>query len=145
QGAPKSYLLSKYEIKQLIDQGDYKKLISLLSDQNSYNIDFKLGSTLQAQNIQVPSDKEISNLNATIDSAQSLKNADIYSVSTSTFKNRASLFAYFRYLLSLEPKEAIKKLVNIGTQMGLEFEGYQDLPLNPTLEDLAKVKIKTKF
>ncbi|WP_341515926.1 P97 family adhesin [Mesomycoplasma ovipneumoniae] len=145
QGAPKSYLLSKYEIKQLIDQGDYKKLISLLSDQNSYNIDFKLGSTLQAQNIQVPSDKEISNLNATIDSAQSLKNADIYSVSTSAFKNRASLFAYFRYLLSLDPKEAIKKLVNIGIQMGLEFEDYQDLPLNPTLEDLAKVKIKTKF
>ncbi|MHA0297994.1 P97 family adhesin, partial [Mesomycoplasma ovipneumoniae] len=145
QGAPKSYLLSKYEIKQLIDQGDYKKLISLLSDPNSYNIDFKLGSTLQAQNIQVPSETEIANLNATIDSAQSLKNADIYSVSTSTFKNRASLFAYFRYLLSLDPKEAIKKLVNIGTQMGLEFEGYQDLPLNPTLEDLAKVKIKTKF
>ncbi|WP_337905243.1 P97 family adhesin, partial [Mesomycoplasma ovipneumoniae] len=145
QGAPKSYLLSKYEIKQLIDQKDYKKLISLLADQNSYNIDFKLGSTLQAQNIQVPSDKEISNLNATIDSAQSLKNADIYSVSTSAFKNRASLFAYFRYLLSLDPKEAIKKLVNIGTQMGLEFEGYQDLPLNPTLADLAKVKIKTKF
>ncbi|MHA0311828.1 P97 family adhesin [Mesomycoplasma ovipneumoniae] len=145
QGAPKSYLLSKYEIKQLIDQKDYKKLISLLSDQNSYNIDFKLGSTLQSQNIQVPSDKEISNLNATIDSAQSLKNADIYSVSTSAFKNRASLFAYFRYLLSLEPKEAIKKLVNIGSQMGLEFEGYQDLPLNPTLADLAKVKIKTKF
>ncbi|WP_044284530.1 P97 family adhesin, partial [Mesomycoplasma ovipneumoniae] len=144
-GAPKSYLLSKYEIKQLIDQGDYKKLISLLADQNSYNIDFKLGSTLQAQNIQVPSETEIANLNATIDSAQSLKNADIYSVSTSTFKNRASLFAYFRYLLSLDPKEAIKKLVNIGTQMGLEFEGYQDLPLNPTLEDLAKVKIKTKF
>ncbi|MDW2910620.1 P97 family adhesin [Mesomycoplasma ovipneumoniae] len=145
QGAPKSYLLSKYEIKQLIDQKDYKKLISLLADQNSYNIDFKLGSTLQSQNIQVPSDKEISNLNATIDSAQALKNADIYSVSTSAFKNRASLFAYFRYLLSLEPKEAIKKLVNIGTQMGLEFEGYQDLPLNPTLADLAKVKIKTKF
>ncbi|MHA0305497.1 P97 family adhesin, partial [Mesomycoplasma ovipneumoniae] len=145
QGAPESYLLSKYEIKQLIDQKDYKKLISLLSDPNSYNIDFKLGSTLQAQNIQVPTDKEISNLNATIDSAQSLKNADIYSVSTSVFKNRASLFAYFRYLLSLEPKEAIKKLVNVGTQMGLEFEGYQDLPLNPTLEDLAKVKIKTKF
>ncbi|MHA0305991.1 P97 family adhesin [Mesomycoplasma ovipneumoniae] len=145
QGAPKSYLLSKYEIKQLIDQKDYKKLISLLADQNSYNIDFKLGSTLQSQNIQVPSDKEIANLNATIDSAQALKNADIYSVSTSAFKNRASLFAYFRYLLSLEPKEAIKKLVNIGTQMGLEFEGYQDLPLNPTLEDLAKVKIKTKF
>ncbi|MEG3825922.1 hypothetical protein MOV3098_01610, partial [Mesomycoplasma ovipneumoniae] len=144
-GAPKSYLLSKYEIKQLIDQGDYKKLISLFSDPNSYNIDFKLGSTLQSQNIQVPNDKEISNLNATIDSAQSLKNADIYSVSTSAFKNRASLFAYFRYLLSLDPKEAIKKLVNIGTQMGLEFEGYQDLPLNPTLEDLAKVKIKTKF
>ncbi|MDW2921303.1 hypothetical protein R7X17_01340 [Mesomycoplasma ovipneumoniae] len=144
-GAPKSYLLSKYEIKQLIDQKDYKKLISLLADQNSYNIDFKLGSTLQSQNIQVPSDKEISNLNATIDSAQALKNADIYSVSTSAFKNRASLFAYFRYLLSLEPKEAIKKLVNIGTQMGLEFEGYQDLPLNPTLADLAKVKIKTKF
>ncbi|MDW2909113.1 P97 family adhesin [Mesomycoplasma ovipneumoniae] len=145
QGTPKSYLLSKYEIKQLIDQKDYKKLISLLSDQNSYNIDFKLGSTLQSQNIQVPTDKEIANLNATIDSAQSLKNADIYSVSTSAFKNRASLFAYFRYLLSLDPKEAIKKLVNIGTQMGLEFEGYQDLPLNPTLEDLAKVKIKTKF
>ncbi|WP_341515106.1 P97 family adhesin [Mesomycoplasma ovipneumoniae] len=145
QGAPKSYLLSKYEIKQLIDQGDYKKLISLFSDPNSYNIDFKLGSTLQAQNIQVPTDKEIANLNATIDSAQSLKNADIYSVSTSVFKNRASLFAYFRYLLSLEPKEAIKKLVNVGTQMGLEFEGYQDLPLNPTLEDLEKVKIKTKF
>ncbi|MFU0909435.1 P97 family adhesin [Mesomycoplasma ovipneumoniae] len=145
QGAPKSYLLSKYEIKQLIDQKDYKKLISLLSDQNSYNIDFKLGPTLQAQNIQVPTDKEIANLNASIDSAQALKNADIYSVSTSVFKNRASLFAYFRYLLSLDPKEAIKKLVNIGTQMGLEFEGYQDLPLNPTLEDLAKVKIKTKF
>ncbi|MHA0305494.1 P97 family adhesin [Mesomycoplasma ovipneumoniae] len=145
QGAQESYKLSKYEIKQLIDQGDYKKLISLLSDQNSYNIDFKLGSTLQSQNIQVPTDKEIANLNATIDSAQSLKNADIYSVSTSAFKNRASLFAYFRYLLSLDPKEAIKKLVNIGTQMGLEFEGYQDLPLNPTLEDLAKVKIKTKF
>ncbi|WNM16782.1 P97 family adhesin [Mesomycoplasma ovipneumoniae] len=145
QGAPKSYLLSKYEIKQLIDQKDYKKLISLLADQNSYNIDFKLGSTLQSQNIQVPTETEIANLNATIDSAQALKNADIYSVSTSTFKNRASLFAYFRYLLSLEPKEAIKKLVNIGTQMGLEFEGYQDLPLNPTLEDLAKVKIKIKF
>ncbi|WP_341517636.1 P97 family adhesin [Mesomycoplasma ovipneumoniae] len=145
QGAPKSYLLSKYEIKQLIDQKDYKKLISLLSDQNTYNIDFKLGSTLQSQNIQVPSEKEITNLNATIGLAQSLKNADIYSVSTSAFKNRASLFAYFRYLLSLEPKEAIKKLVNIGTQMGLEFEGYQDLPLNPTLADLAKVKIKTKF
>ncbi|MHA0290427.1 P97 family adhesin [Mesomycoplasma ovipneumoniae] len=145
QGAPKSYLLSKYEIKQLIDQGDYKKLIGLFSDPNSYNIDFKLGSTLQSQNIQVPSDKEIANLNATIDSAQSLKNANIYSVLTSVFKNRASLFAYFRYLLSLEPKEAIKKLVNIGSQMGLEFEGYQDLPLNPTLEDLAKVKIKTKF
>ncbi|MDW2930465.1 hypothetical protein R7X80_01220 [Mesomycoplasma ovipneumoniae] len=145
QGAPKSYLLSKYEIKQLIDQKDYKKLINLLSDQNSYNIDFKLGSTLQSQNIQVPSETEIANLNATIDSAQSLKNADIYSVSTSAFKNRASLFAYFRYLLSLDPKEAIKKLVNIGTQMGLEFEGYKDLPLNPTLEDLAKVKIKTKF
>ncbi|MEG3826152.1 hypothetical protein MOV3098_02845 [Mesomycoplasma ovipneumoniae] len=144
-GVPKSYLLSKYEIKQLIDQGDYKKLISLLADQNSYNIDFKLGSTLQSQNIQVPSEKEITNLNATIDSAQALKNADIYSVSTSAFKNRASLFAYFRYLLSLEPKEAIKKLVNIGTQMGLEFEDYQDLPLNPTLADLAKVKIKTKF
>ncbi|WP_337895845.1 P97 family adhesin [Mesomycoplasma ovipneumoniae] len=144
-GAPKSYLLSKYEIKQLIDQGDYKKLISLLADQNSYNIDFKLGSTLQSQNIQVPTETEIANLNATIDSAQALKNADIYSVSTSAFKNRASLFAYFRYLLSLEPKEAIKKLVNIGSQMGLEFEGYQDLPLNPTLEDLAKVKIKTKF
>ncbi|MHA0315966.1 P97 family adhesin, partial [Mesomycoplasma ovipneumoniae] len=145
QGVPKSYLLSKYEIKQLIDQKDYKKLISLFSDPNSYNIDFKLGSTLQGQNIQVPSDKEIANLNATIDSAQALKNADIYSVSTSAFKNRASLFAYFRYLLSLDPKDAIKKLVNIGTQMGLEFEGYQDLPLNPTLEDLAKVKIKTKF
>ncbi|WP_341491211.1 P97 family adhesin [Mesomycoplasma ovipneumoniae] len=145
QGAPQSYLLSKYEIKQLIDQGDYKKLISLFSDPNSYNIDFKLGSTLQSQNIQVPTETEIANLNATIDSAQSLKNADIYSVSTSAFKNRASLFAYFRYLLSLEPKEAIKKLVNIGTQMGLEFEGYQDLPLNPTLADLAKVKIKTKF
>ncbi|WP_341490183.1 P97 family adhesin [Mesomycoplasma ovipneumoniae] len=145
QGAPKSYLLSKYEIKQLIDQKDYKKLIGLFSDPNSYNIDFKLGSTLQSQNIQVPSDKEIANLNTTIDSAQTLKNADIYSVSTSAFKNRASLFAYFRYLLSLDPKEAIKKLVNIGTQMGLEFEGYQDLPLNPTLEDLAKVKIKTKF
>ncbi|MDO6857163.1 hypothetical protein Q4504_01650, partial [Mesomycoplasma ovipneumoniae] len=145
QGSPKSYLLSKYEIKQLIDQKDYKKLISLFSDPNSYNIDFKLGSTLQAQNIQVPSDKEIANLNATIDSAQALKNADIYSVSTSAFKNRASLFAYFRYLLSLDPKDAIKKLVNIGTQMGLEFEGYQDLPLNPTLADLAKVKIKTKF
>ncbi|WP_341504256.1 P97 family adhesin [Mesomycoplasma ovipneumoniae] len=145
QGAPKSYLLSKYEIKQLIDQKDYKKLISLLADQNSYNIDFKLGSTLQSQNIQVPSETEIANLNATIDSAQSLKNADIYSVSTSAFKNRASLFAYFRYLLSSEPKEAIKKLVNIGSQMGLEFEGYQDLPLNPTLADLAKVKIKTKF
>ncbi|WP_341488485.1 P97 family adhesin [Mesomycoplasma ovipneumoniae] len=145
QGAPESYKLSKYEIKQLIDQKDYKKLISLLSDQNSYNIDFKLGSILQSQNIQVPSETEISNLNATIDSAQALKNADIYSVSTSAFKNRASLFAYFRYLLSLDPKEAIKKLVNIGTQMGLEFEGYQDLPLNPTLADLAKVKIKTKF
>ncbi|WP_341508405.1 P97 family adhesin [Mesomycoplasma ovipneumoniae] len=145
QGAPKSYLLSKYEIKQLIDQKNYKKLISLLSDQNSYNIDFKLGSTLQNQNIQVPTETEIANLNTTIDSAQTLKNADIYSVSTSAFKNRASLFAYFRYLLSLDPKEAIKKLVNIGTQMGLEFEGYQDLPLNPTLEDLAKVKIKTKF
>ncbi|MDO6826270.1 hypothetical protein Q4516_03070 [Mesomycoplasma ovipneumoniae] len=145
QSAPKSYLLSKYEIKQLIDQKDYKKLISLLSDPNSYNIDFKLGSTLQSQNIQVPSETEISNLNATIDSAQSLKNADIYSVSTSVFKNRASLFAYFRYLLSLDPKEVIEKLVNIGTQMGLEFEGYQDLPLNPTLSDLAKVKIKTKF
>ncbi|MDW2924691.1 hypothetical protein R7Y11_00575 [Mesomycoplasma ovipneumoniae] len=144
-GTPKSYLLSKYEIKQLIDQGDYKKLIGLFSDPNSYNIDFKLGSTLQSQNIQVPTEKKIANLNATIDSAQSLKNADIYSVSTSVFKNRASLFAYFRYLLSLDPKEAIKKLVNIGTQMGLEFEGYQDLPLNPTLEDLAKVKIKTKF
>ncbi|WP_341492023.1 P97 family adhesin [Mesomycoplasma ovipneumoniae] len=144
-GVPKSYLLSKYEIKQLIDQKDYKKLISLFSDPNSYNIDFKLGSTLQSQNIQVPSDKEIANLNATIDSAQALKNADIYSVSTSAFKNRTSLFAYFRYLLSLDPKDAIKKLVNIGTQMGLEFEGYQDLPLNPTLEDLAKVKIKTKF
>ncbi|MDW2917039.1 hypothetical protein R7U64_01575 [Mesomycoplasma ovipneumoniae] len=145
QGSPKSYLLSKYEIKQLIDQKDYKKLISLLADRNSYNIDFKLGSTLQSQNIQVPTDKEIANLKATIDSAQSLKNADIYSVSTSAFKNRASLFAYFRYLLSLDPQEAIKKLVNIGTQMGLEFEGYQDLPLNPTLADLAKVKIKTKF
>ncbi|WP_341515932.1 P97 family adhesin [Mesomycoplasma ovipneumoniae] len=145
QGSPKSYLLSKYEIKQLIDQKDYKKLISLFSDPNSYNIDFKLGSTLQSQNIQVPNDKEIANLNATIDSAQALKNADIYSVSTSAFKNRASLFAYFRYLLSLESKEAIKKLVNIGTQMGLEFEDYKDLPLNPTLEDLAKVKIKTKF
>ncbi|WP_337902948.1 P97 family adhesin [Mesomycoplasma ovipneumoniae] len=145
QGAPKSYLLSKYEIKQLIDQKDYKKLISLLADQNSYNIYFKLGSTLQSQNIQVPTETEIANLNATIDSAQALKNANIYSVSTSAFKNRASLFAYFRYLLSLEPKEAIKKLVNIGSQMGLEFEGYQDLPLNPTLADLAKVKIKTKF
>ncbi|WNM17588.1 hypothetical protein RNM28_01455 [Mesomycoplasma ovipneumoniae] len=111
QGTPKSYLLSKYEIKQLIDQKDYKKLISLLSDQNSYNIDFKLGSTLQSQNIQVPTDKEIANLNATIDSAQSLKNADIYSVSTSAFKNSASLFAYFRYLLSLDPKGQSKNLL----------------------------------
>ncbi|WNM17584.1 hypothetical protein RNM28_01420 [Mesomycoplasma ovipneumoniae] len=111
QGAPKSYLLSKYEIKQLIDQKDYKKLISLLADQNSYNIDFKLGSTLQSQNIQVPTDKEIANLNATIDSAQSLKNADIYSVSTSAFKNCASLFAYFRYLLSLDPKGQSKNLL----------------------------------
>ncbi|WNM17601.1 hypothetical protein RNM28_01525 [Mesomycoplasma ovipneumoniae] len=135
----------KYEIKQLIDQKDYKKLISLLSDQNSYNIDFKLGSTLQSQNIQVPTDKEIANLNATIDSAQSLKNADIYSVSTSAFKNSASLFAYFRYLLSLDPKGQSKNLLILEPKWGLEFEGYQDLPLNPTLEDLAKVKIKTKF
>ncbi|MDW2906641.1 hypothetical protein R7V41_03425 [Mesomycoplasma ovipneumoniae] len=145
QGAPESYLLSKYEIEQLINQKDYKKLIELLSATNSYNIDFKLGSTLANQSIQVPSDTEIANLNATIDSAQALKNADIYSVSTSAFKNRASLFAYFRHLLSLEPKEAIKKLVDIGSQIGLEFEGYQDLPLNPTLADLEKVKIHTQF
>uniref|UniRef100_UPI00083E9127 P97 family adhesin n=1 Tax=Mesomycoplasma ovipneumoniae TaxID=29562 RepID=UPI00083E9127 len=145
QGAPESYLLSKYEIQQLINQKDYKKLIELLSDTNSYNIDFKLGSTLANQSIQVPSETEIANLNVTIDSAQALKNADIYSVSTSAFKNRASLFAYFRHLLSLDPKEAVKKLVDIGTQIGLEFEGYQDLPLNPTLADLAKVKIRTQF
>ncbi|WP_341493337.1 hypothetical protein [Mesomycoplasma ovipneumoniae] len=145
QGAPESYLLSKFEIQQLINQKDYKKLIELLSATNSYNIDFKLGSTLANQNIQVPSETEIANLNATIDSAQALKNADIYSVSTSAFKNRASLFAYFRHLLSLDPKEAIKKLVDIGSQIGLEFEGYQDLPLNPTLADLAKVKIRTQF
>ncbi len=145
QGAPESYLLSKFEIEQLINQKDYKKLIELLSATNSYNIDFKLGSTLANQNIQVPSETEIANLNVTIDSAQALKNADIYSVSTSAFKNRASLFAYFRHLLSLEPKEAVKKLVDIGTQIGLEFEGYQDLPLNPTLADLAKVKIHTQF
>ncbi|WP_143825203.1 hypothetical protein, partial [Mesomycoplasma ovipneumoniae] len=121
------------EIQQLINQKDYKKLIELLSDTNSYNIDFKLGSTLANQSIQVPSETEIANLNVTIDSAQALKNADIYSVSTSAFKNRASLFAYFRHLLSLDPKEAVKKLVDIGTQIGLEFEGYQNLPLNPTL------------
>ncbi|WP_010321131.1 P97 family adhesin [Mesomycoplasma ovipneumoniae] len=145
QGAPESYLLSKYEIQQLINQKDYKKLIELLSDTNSYNIDFKLGSTLANQSIQVPSETEIANLNVTIDSAQALKNADIYSVSTSAFKNRASLFAYFRHLLSLDPKEAVKKLVDIGTQIGLEFEGYQNLPLNPTLADLAKVKIRTQF
>ncbi|WP_100167635.1 P97 family adhesin [Mesomycoplasma ovipneumoniae] len=145
QGAPESYLLSKYEIQQLINQKDYKKLIELLSDTNSYNIDFKLGSTLANQSIQVPSETEIANLNVTIDSAQALKNADIYSVSTSAFKNRASLFAYFRHLLSLDPKEAVKKLVDIGSQMGLEFEGYQNLPLNPTLADLAKVKIRTQF
>ncbi|WP_326564856.1 P97 family adhesin [Mesomycoplasma ovipneumoniae] len=145
QGAPESYLLSKFEIQQLINQKDYKKLIELLSDTNSYNIDFKLGSTLANQSIQVPSETEIANLNVTIDSAQALKNADIYSVSTSAFKNRASLFAYFRHLLSLDPKEAVKKLVDIGTQIGLEFEGYQDLPLNPTLADLAKVKIHTQF
>ncbi|WP_318053321.1 P97 family adhesin [Mesomycoplasma ovipneumoniae] len=145
QGAPESYLLSKFEIEQLINQKDYKKLIELLSATNSYNIDFKLGSTLANQNIQVPSETEIANLNATIDSAQALKNADIYSVSTSAFKNRASLFAYFRHLLSLDPKEAVKKLVDIGTQMGLEFEGYQNLPLNPTLADLAQVKIHTQF
>ncbi|MDW2893215.1 P97 family adhesin [Mesomycoplasma ovipneumoniae] len=145
QGAPESYLLSKFEIQQLINQKDYKKLIELLSATNSYNIDFKLGSTLQNQNIQVPSETEIANLNVTIDSAQALKNADIYSVSTSAFKNRASLFAYFRHLLSLDPKDAVKKLVDIGTQIGLEFEGYQDLPLNPTLADLAKVKIRTQF
>ncbi|WP_240536035.1 hypothetical protein, partial [Mesomycoplasma ovipneumoniae] len=64
---------------------------------------------------------------------------------TSAFKNRASLFAYFRHLLSLDPKDAVKKLVDIGSQIGLEFEGYQDLPLNPTLADLAKVKIRTQF
>ncbi|WNM15318.1 P97 family adhesin [Mesomycoplasma ovipneumoniae] len=145
QGAPESYLLSKFEIQQLINQKDYKKLIELLSATNSYNIDFKLGSTLQNQSIQVPSETEIANLNVTIDSAQALKNADIYSVSTSAFKNRASLFAYFRHLLSLDPKEAVKKLVDIGSQIGLEFEGYQDLPLNPTLADLAKVKIRTQF
>ncbi|WP_341491627.1 P97 family adhesin [Mesomycoplasma ovipneumoniae] len=145
QGAPESYLLSKFEIEQLINQKDYKKLIELLSATNSYNIDFKLGSTLQNQSIQVPSETELANLNVTIDSAQALKNADIYSVSTSAFKNRASLFAYFRHLLSLDPKDAVKKLVDIGTQIGLEFEGYQDLPLNPTLEDLAKVKIRTQF
>ncbi|MDW2852833.1 P97 family adhesin, partial [Mesomycoplasma ovipneumoniae] len=145
QGAPESYLLSKFEIQQLINQKDYKKLIELLSATNSYNIDFKLGSTLANQSIQVPSETEIANLNVTIDSAQALKNADIYSVSTSAFKNRASLFAYFRHLLSLDPKEAVKKLVDIGSQIGLEFEGYQDLPLNPTLADLAKVKIRTQF
>ncbi|MDW2893214.1 P97 family adhesin [Mesomycoplasma ovipneumoniae] len=145
QGAPESYLLSKFEIQQLINQKDYKKLIELLSATNSYNIDFKLGSTLANQNIQVPSETELANLNVTIDSAQALKNADIYSVSTSAFKNRASLFAYFRHLLSLDPKDAVKKLVDIGTQIGLEFEGYQDLPLNPTLADLAKVKIRTQF
>ncbi|MDW2834149.1 P97 family adhesin [Mesomycoplasma ovipneumoniae] len=145
QGAPESYLLSKFEIQQLINQKDYKKLIELLSATNSYNIDFKLGSTLANQSIQVPSETEIANLNATIDSAQALKNADIYSVSTSAFKNRASLFAYFRHLLSLDPKDAIKKLVDIGSQIGLEFEGYQKLPLNPTLADLAKVKIHTQF
>ncbi|UVO15142.1 hypothetical protein KW512_03095 [Mesomycoplasma ovipneumoniae] len=145
QGAPESYLLSKFEIQQLINQKDYKKLIELLSATNSYNIDFKLGSTLANQSIQVPSETEIANLNVTIDSAQALKNADIYSVSTSAFKNRASLFAYFRHLLSLDPKEAVKKLVDIGSQIGLEFEGYQDLPLNPTLADLAKVKIHTQF
>ncbi|MDW2835791.1 hypothetical protein R7U59_02845 [Mesomycoplasma ovipneumoniae] len=145
QGAPESYLLSKFEIQQLINQKDYKKLIELLSATNSYNIDFKLGSTLQNQSIQVPSETEIANLNVTIDSAQALKNADIYSVSTSAFKNRASLFAYFRHLLSLDPKDAVKKLVDIGSQIGLEFEGYQDLPLNPTLADLAKVKIRTQF
>ncbi|MDW2852832.1 P97 family adhesin [Mesomycoplasma ovipneumoniae] len=145
QGAPESYLLSKFEIQQLINQKDYKKLIELLSATNSYNIDFKLGSTLANQSIQVPSETEIANLNVTIDSAQALKNADIYSVSTSAFKNRASLFAYFRHLLSLDPKDAVKKLVDIGSQIGLEFEGYQDLPLNPTLADLAKVKIRTQF
>ncbi|WNM13723.1 P97 family adhesin [Mesomycoplasma ovipneumoniae] len=145
QGAPESYLLSKFEIQQLINQKDYKKLIELLSATNSYNIDFKLGSTLANQNIQVPSETEIANLNVTIDSAQALKNADIYSVSTSAFKNRASLFAYFRHLLSLDPKDAVKKLVDIGSQIGLEFEGYQNLPLNPTLADLAKVKIRTQF
>ncbi len=145
QGAPESYLLSKFEIQQLINQKDYKKLIELLSATNSYNIDFKLGSTLANQSIQVPSETEIANLNVTIDSAQALKNADIYSVSTSAFKNRASLFAYFRHLLSLDPKDAVKKLVDIGSQIGLEFEGYQDLPLNPTLADLAKVKIHTQF
>ncbi|XBE78459.1 hypothetical protein VQY16_01520 [Mesomycoplasma ovipneumoniae] len=145
QGAPESYLLSKFEIQQLINQKDYKKLIELLSATNSYNIDFKLGSTLANQSIQVPSETEIANLNVTIDSAQALKNADIYSVSTSAFKNRASLFAYFRHLLSLDPKDAIKKLVDIGSQIGLEFEGYQDLPLNPTLTDLAQVKIRTQF
>ncbi|MDW2922089.1 hypothetical protein R7V43_01780 [Mesomycoplasma ovipneumoniae] len=145
QGAPESYLLSKFEIQQLINQKDYKKLIELLSATNSYNIDFKLGSTLANQSIQVPSETEIANLNVTIDSAQALKNADIYSVSTSTFKNRASLFAYFRHLLSLDPKDAVKKLVDIGTQIGLEFEGYQNLPLNPTLADLAQVKIRTQF
>ncbi|WP_341491028.1 P97 family adhesin [Mesomycoplasma ovipneumoniae] len=145
QGAPESYLLSKFEIQQLINQKDYKKLIELLSATNSYNIDFKLGSTLANQSIQVPSETEIANLNVTIDSAQALKNADIYSVSTSAFKNRASLFAYFRHLLSLDPKDAVKKLVDIGSQIGLEFEGYQDLPLNPTLADLANVKIHTQF
>ncbi|WP_341491626.1 P97 family adhesin [Mesomycoplasma ovipneumoniae] len=145
QGAPESYLLSKFEIQQLINQKDYKKLIELLSATNSYNIDFKLGSTLQNQSIQVPSETELANLNVTIDSAQALKNADIYSVSTSAFKNRASLFAYFRHLLSLDPKDAVKKLVDIGSQIGLEFEGYQDLPLNPTLADLAQVKIRTQF
>ncbi|ATP59792.1 P97 family adhesin [Mesomycoplasma dispar] len=142
---PDKYLLAKSEINELIKAKNYQKLAELISDSSTYNVPLRLKDELFNNNVRIPSSKEIENANFAVDETDATVFSKIYSASSSVFQNKTSLYAYYRYLLSLSPKETIEQLVKLAKKVGLKFEGYENLPINFNLEDLKNVKITTNL
>ncbi|MXR13416.1 cell surface protein [Mycoplasma flocculare] len=139
------YLLAKSEIDELIKEKNYAKLAMLISDPLTYNVQLRLKDQLFNNNIQIPSEQDIAKANFVLDDTDTNLYSQIYSSFSAVFPNKQSLYGYYRYLLSLNPKDTISQLVKLGQKIGLEFTNWENLPNDFNLDDLKNVKIKTPF
>ncbi|MBG0731097.1 P97 family adhesin [Mycoplasma sp. 'Moose RK'] len=139
------HALSAEVVKNLIKDKKYDQLAELISDPTTYNVDFKVKSRLFEKKSSAPTMAQVDSAKFEVDTNDPVVYGHIFSASTTLFPNKASLFAYFRYLLSLSPRDAVFQLVKLAQKMGLQLENIENLPQNPSLADLKNVIIKTPF